>query len=356
MQLEADAKPELSAHPGYLRIVAPLGTEQPLNCFVYDEPLDSGQALTRLLRAMEDGIAFERFEVRGISVEGDAPILFLHAHYRRTDSAGRNGLVKLALSPRVPFPVMCSHEEPRLIDSFERVVTGLLASMEPRPTFARAGLGAEDRPVVVETWILEKDGKPIGYSQWRVAELPNEQTHSLVVTSTFVPEGDRLRTTDSVVVEVEDERGLLKGNWLEIVGTDPVIQLEIRRTEAKDGAFAFEARGRAKLEEIGTRFTSDQPLRSSVGSYRALEVLRDRGEGAVDFLQYLPHQALDGPVAVSVKRTSSGSATVRRGPVTQALSLGDDGLPQTVGGRMDARLMFRRVFDEAENVGDEEPE
>lgn len=343
--IEGLSPPEIRTEAGYVRLIADLGTEQPLNCFVYEAPIEAGQAMTRLLRAAEMGIDFTRMDVRSVSIVGDAPLIVLHAHYRTTDEeTPRNGLLKVALSARASHPVVCSHEEPRLLASFERIVGGFLESLVPKSDFARAGLAPSDVPLLSETWILSHAGRPVGFSEWRVAQLSGDKVHSLRVSATFLTDGDKLRTTDSVAAEASDDSGLFQGRYLDVIGTAPEIFLGLDRTSDSAESFSYRVQGRSRSRDIDLEFSAPTPLQTA---YRSFLAFHQPETLPTTYLAYVAELAPEKPTSVRISVVSGGGAQIQRGNELQSIQLGADGFPQRVGDEGQARLVRRRIFPQA---------
>lgn len=340
--------PETSAYPGYTRVLVDVGTEQPINCFVYDGALDPGQALTRLLRAAEVGIEFTRFEPVTVELAGGTPLVFLQAHYQRTEEPKGRGLLKLAFSPRANHPMVCTHEELRLRESFRRIVRGAVGSFHPEVDFADAGLSAGDEKVAVETWALVGEGPYRGYTQWRVARLPDGRRHELSVTTLIAVQGNRIDTVDSISAELSDEIGLVEGKWIQVEGTTPALRLELRRDGAAGSeSFSYSVEGRAGLEVVNREFLA--PALST--GFDTLQFFHQAGPfdskgdaNSAVLMRYFPQLSLDRAVEVTLRKVSPNSGELVRDGANQTMALDSSGLPVTIGEPVGAKLLERELF------------
>jgi hypothetical protein len=343
-ELRTSSKPEISVEPGYHRVVASIGSTRPLNCFVYEVPIDAGQAVTRLIRAISVGLEFERIEPRSVTLVGAVPLVHISGSYRESET-GRPGFFKLAIAPRTQYPVVCTHDEIGFVGEFESSVKDFLESFEVTET---SQLGASV-PMVSEVWKLSDDSGSLGFSTFRFYRGPKGEKVSLEVSSTYSSVGDRLRTTDSVALENEDEAGLLSGKWLDIVDTRPLLQIMLERRPEDAQHFRFI--GEVDGEQVSGQFESEIPLSSSGAAALELQK-RSRGPepfvGELSFLRYEPRRAVGAPVKQVYSETAvRGKIRVDRAGETSDLRLGADGLPDrshASGGSRQALLLHRETL------------
>lgn len=334
--LEGLEAPKVSAEPGYWHTQSLQPEGGTLHCFVYQEAFDAGQALTRLLRASEVGIEYDKVELARVEARADAPLLFLRAGYRRTEgSAKGRGVLQVAMSPRWDFPVVCTFEHET--EAFERRVLSFLESFEVH-------VGRKwDRPVVSEVWRLSRGEKPLGFSLLRLHEKQDGTSSALEVSATFDTVDGRLRTTDSVALEQSDAQGVASGKWLHIEGTTAEFSLILERQEFKDpGAFSFRYAGSRAAEPLRGEFSTKAPLETALSAYRRLS----GEEPALPFtvLRYRPLHAAEGPTLVQYRLGASpATLEVEAAGLLRTVTLGAQGLPESeqFGDRGAATLLSR---------------
>lgn len=340
--LPALAEPQVTTEPGYDRVEAWFGGKRALNCFVYQVPIDAGQAVTRLLRAIGVGIEFEKIEPRSVELVGETPLVQISGKYKESDT-GRPGLFKLALASRTRFPVVCTHDEIGFEKEFEDIVRGFVQQFSPASPIS------EDAPELMsEVWKLKDNLGTLGFSTFRVYRGAEGETVSLEVSTTYASLGNRLRTTDSVTLESEDAQGLKSGKWLDIVDTRSLLQIALERRPNENGHYRYigEVDGRS----VAGDFDSTIRLSSSGTANREISRFAE-GEPDPDqelsLLRYQPAHSLEAPTQVFFRSTRNDKILrMERGGSVSELELGADWLPTGFRAgpkEQEAFLMKRRV-------------
>ncbi len=323
--------PKVELLPGYTHIVSPQAEPASLHCFVYEVPFDTGQAVSRLLRAAQVGIEFESLTVSRVEAMDAAPVLFLRAGYRSTDSSSiKRGLLQMAITPRWDYPVVCTFEHES--STFEKRVLSFLQN------FKAEQVRPMDPPFVSEVWKLSRSGVPFGFSLLRLHENEDGTGKCLEVSASVAFEKGRVKSTDTVALQESDERGVFSGKWLEIEGTSAEFSLLLERQEQGDAAeFRFRYIGERRGEHVKGEFETNSPLATALTVYRRLE--RDPLTEAFSVLTYRPSSSLKAPLQVDyrpgggelrlmVETAGAGDEVSFR----REVSLGKDGLPESERG------------------------
>jgi hypothetical protein len=101
---------EVTVEPtdGYSQITFSLGTEVPAQCFFYNDTIDTGQSVTKMLSHLRKNIEFTHVAPYRISTALGLPIVFVEGRYLADSPAGKvAGSIKLAISPRFNTPFLC---------------------------------------------------------------------------------------------------------------------------------------------------------------------------------------------------------------------------------------------------------
>lgn len=335
----ATAIPEVSAQPGYHHVVASLDSERSLNCFVYQVPIDAGQAVLRLLRAVSVGLEFEAFEPQSLELISEAPVMWFRGKYHESDT-GRPGVLRVVVSPRRQFPVVCTHdqlEESKLYSASVREFLGALR-------FNKEAFEHFVEPSFYELWKLSDAEGMLGFSIFQMFEESQGVRACLEIGATFRWEGGLLRTTDRVVLENEDEVGLKSGKWLDIASTRPILQVMLER-QVEPG-FRYRSVSEINGQKVLKQFETQTPLLTSAAAIRRFQ---EEGAGAergqnFSLFQFLPAYATDqGTTSLFQFQPGGQRLMVQRGSISSVVELGEDGLPQRIEGQGSqiAHLLFR---------------
>src|SRR5262249_33707499 len=109
-----------------------IGTQSPIECFVYNKLLDPGQTLENFLKLLrKDKVEVQSVSVATMTVIRDAPAIFVVGLYTTKGAAGRLvGELKLAFHAHETHPVACAHDELGYHKTFASVVESLVSSLQ----------------------------------------------------------------------------------------------------------------------------------------------------------------------------------------------------------------------------------
>ncbi|MBI3557257.1 MAG: hypothetical protein HY074_13420 [Deltaproteobacteria bacterium] len=141
-EVEAQGAPAVAHSTGLARITIPLGTEQPISCFVYYERISAGDAIQKLFADIVLGE--KRLGAFDVGVLATYPYLYAEAAYG-IDRGGEkfHGTEKIIAVSFFQNALICLHDEVGYRQTFRRVVEGLAASLKIVPanslgTYVRA--------------------------------------------------------------------------------------------------------------------------------------------------------------------------------------------------------------------------
>ncbi len=362
---EALERPAVSEEPGYLRIQLPIGARHPVHCFVYEGPIDAGQAVTRLLRAVSVEVEFSKIRVLQVKEVNDEPLVILRGDFD-TKIKGQltHGAMKLAVIPRPRFPIVCTHESLHLDNAFVRIAQGFATDFRVnRPEEIPRQKG---RLILKELWQLRAGGLPIGFSSFQVYASSSQVFTSLQIRSTFVSVKERLETSDSVILEKEDSDGLFMGRWLDLINTKRTLQIMVERK--KDSTTQYRFLGQVANSRKQGTFDAPSPLRSTFAGYKFLAPSLDKyfppstaqsqpepslGEATLNYLQYVPGQTVTGPSSILYNRgQDNAKLSIKKGELELQVTLGPDALPRRraiVGSQSEAVLLKRTLLARERN-------
>jgi hypothetical protein len=302
-----------------------VGTAADLRCEVHDRQLNPGVVVARLLGAASGSIALQNVSVYKMDSVQDAPVLIASALYATRSEPPLAGELKIAVSPRAPFSVVCVQDEPGYRAAFARGVEAFLESLEtaapPRP------------PQYMALWQLRAGENLTGYAWDRIYAEPDGSMSSFRFdTSLAQLASGEVRIEDAVVADVHDRAGITQSNLLSYRGTNKLHELRVARAGRTKYNYAGELRGKA----VEGSLTPEAPLASR---YEALVKLRQHqsspGPRVFQQQEYRPELNVSAATRVSYALDANLSTlSIQEGKETTTWSL-KDGLPtgsqKTVG-------------------------
>ncbi len=339
-------RPRRDEQPGYVDITVSLGSVSSSHCFVYERPLEPGQAVQRLLRAVASGLTFERVQLQSIELVNEYPLLLFRAPYHTTlQQSPRAGVLQVGLAARSDFPIVCLHDAVEFEAAFARwvrhAVSGFVPS-HPQP----------DPPFMREVWLLEDGARPFGVATYRVWKEGGGH-RTLLISSRFESVGATMRTQDHAELDLLDENGVFRKELIELSDTERRLQVSLRRTSppldaaatphprqeesvvapygpaatpdsVQAPAFRFVFEGHLRMEKLGGEFTLDEPLAAGITFY---EFLGGQTQLA-NIWEYRPAERVNGPVSRQLRRVSDQSAESRGPGSVTLITLDSAGLPR----------------------------
>lgn len=306
----ATEEPKVVTEAGYVHVRVRTADPRPVDCFLYDSPIITGQALVRLLNAAQIGIDYETVEVETIGIAANNPLVVVKAPFREEEGDGR-GTLFVGIVPRVKVPVVCSHEG-KSSQVLHATLRSVAEGLTPLSDFFTDSLAEGELPLVFELWTLYQGERPIGFRQWRAAKNPSGEISTLEIASVLEPLGANLRATDVRVSEHADEQGLRLSDWLELIDGDLHARAALERLPPLPGSeqgqlkqWSYQAAGLGAQGPVQATLRLDAPLQSSYFAHEELARAQAHG-GEVEFLSFLPTFDLKQATQFQYKRLPSG--------------------------------------------------
>lgn len=329
----SETKVELVTGSGHVQAHFSLGTEATTRCFLYEQPIDSGQAISTIMASMRQKVKFERVSPYRISSAKGVPVVFIEARYVMELKEGKQlGSLKLAVSPRHQIPVLCFLDEPGYTETFASAITGLLSTMtttEPAP-----------EPKYSEIWQIQSGDLPLGFQWLELIEGEKDSQTTIALSATFTPTGPgELTATDAVEILELDRKGIAKGTFFESEAGQVVHELELTRAEKSQ----YRVTGKIQGKEFKSEFKA-KGLSEDIGFYRRL-LGNSKGDSKFETIEFDPSIDPSAPTKVIYSIDSKQrTVTVQVGGATFLGKLSEDGLPGELSLGQDARGFSQRIL------------
>lgn len=206
-----------------------VGTETPIECFVYQEELDSAASLSMISSGTFEAISNvsevdykEIGELDAGAIVG-SPFLYVDWLYRaRVGDSVQVGGIKHLTAQKRGRTVHCLHNEVGYTQTFRRAVRGLIESLEyqqPR----------KSEPHFTQVSTLTIKGTPVGYEHVTLVRDESGTTRVDVRTALLMPvDRETIAATDSVAVEFAEPDGdLIEQVFVETENGELVTQLTL---------------------------------------------------------------------------------------------------------------------------------
>ena len=332
--VESESKPVILDEGGFVQVRIPTTNGSTLNCFVYDIVLDSGQAVVRFLRAASVGLTFHSFQITEVEALRGAPVVFFAGDYSTQRSEESSGTLSMMISPRLQFPIVCSHDSPQRDPAFHRVSREFLNTFHV--------IEASSPPSTLsEIWRLEDQSGPLGFWFYGAYQGEDGSTTSLSLSSLFRWDQGALRTSDSVAVEVQDAIGLLRGRWLQMRDTEKLQEITLERQPAEDELkgqpFYYRFLGEQNRKPLRGELRTQDAMQSSISLHQHLEEQsRSSAEEApqpqTSWSQYIPELNVNAATQVILDQVEPRLVRLRRAEKVLQIRLNEAGLPAEISG------------------------
>lgn len=221
----------------FVQLDGGMGTEEPVECWVFHDEKDLAGSLLGFSEATFDQIGKNLGEIEERAVQhvhagslGPVPYLGLDWIYRVATEAGpRAGQVKHRIASREGRSVYCQHASVGYSRTFQRVFEALVESMAFRER--------PQAPHYVETQIYSLDGQDLGVG--RITHVVDEDGDVKITDTSglLMPfEARTLRTQDTVTVTFSTREGSMI-NQLAVEADDGKLTQELRLDPADEGGW-----------------------------------------------------------------------------------------------------------------------
>lgn len=297
--MEAKTKPLVVQHEQALEVIADLGWDSELHCFVHQGAINAATMIHAMLQAAPPNVQFQTVTPYGFDRQGLVPWMGIRAIYQvEQDGVLMNGDYKLMIMPRSEYPVWCFHDAAGYSQSFLRVTSDFAKSFEfPSP---------ELPPTRGELWRLTLDQLPVGYSQDTTFALPKGQMRRVSTSSSFIPVAPgQLTLEDRSSVVISDAGGaLISASYTNFENGSPSMALEVQR-----GRQGYRYSGRIGDRDVSGTFKSKKPILTSHAFESRVKALTKKPQSATfDQWEYIPGIDPAGASKVTYEVTPNADA------------------------------------------------
>jgi hypothetical protein len=251
--IEASGSPEVTAREGFYQVTVPIGSDSPVECLVYHDPMDSAATLGRLIE--QPLIDMPRTEIREIDAGtfGRVPYLYQERLYLTGQKAA--GLLKGIVIPFETSTLACLHDEAGYSETFRQMAASFANTLVLRDE-------ARLKVVHEEVLLWHMRGMKIGYTVHRAEPGAQGDIKSTVETAVLLPRSasETMARDEYNVIYEQGNGDLVSGRYAEAENGEIKVSISLDRTEQG----GYQVAGTFQGKEI------DAPLQSTaavVGPY-----------------------------------------------------------------------------------------
>jgi hypothetical protein len=280
---------EITAEGAAYALRLDIGSETPVDCWVYRGGVDFAASLGALSESSFDAIseglgAIEQRQIEDVDagVLGESPFLSIGWLYRISGEAGPQvGEIRHLIASKAGRGLYCQQNELGYAGTFLRVIEALLASLE----YAEA---PERVPYFTQVSTLTVLGMRVGLERTTLTRDEEGDTRVDTATSFVLPAGaDSLQVTDTFVVEFARVDGALI-NQLHVETSNGELVTQLELNPSPDGAWLVD--GTFHSKPMSTQFRSEDRPTSWLGEALALrEAIATTGVGGeITLARWIP--------------------------------------------------------------------
>lgn len=247
---EAKSTPKVVQHEQVQEVIADLGWDSELRCFVHHDAINAASMIHAMLQAAPANVEFQSITPYAFDRDGVVPMIGIRGIYQvQQDGILMTGDYKIMVIPRPEFPVWCFHDAAGYAQSFWRVTSEFAKSFK---------FEVRQKPASrSELWVLTLDDMHVGFSQHTTHLLAKGKVQRTSVSASFIPTAPgQLELEDRMSVVTSDASGtLLGGSYVTFQNGQAVMSLEIERTKQ-----TYTYAGTIEANDVRGSFKSKQPL------------------------------------------------------------------------------------------------
>ena len=293
-------------HDTSLEVTIPIGTQSPLQCFVYRNEVDAGGTVLLVTREAAKKVDIRAFKVADVALIGDYPAVFLEAQYlAKTDRGQALGELKSMFYQHPTSSMLCLHDELGYNESFRRITKALAASLKIA--------GAEINPSkLMEVYIDKIQGQPAGFSRNVVLPGKNGSLAFLSRSTTFIPRSLRdLVIQDAASSEIWDADGkLIEGSYAESDGGELSLQIALKKVGPQEYTYKGKRSGRPVSGKFKTKNKRGLATDKTTTALVATELLTSKST-ELKLEEYHAGLNPEAPVDVSYKTESKEKRLIK---------------------------------------------
>lgn len=277
--LESKTSPQIIEHEQAIEIVADLGWDSSLHCFVCQNAINPATMIHAMLEAAAANVDFQSITPYGFDRDGLVPVVGFRGLYQvEQGSSLLSGDYKLMVMPRPEYPVWCFHDAAGYARSFLRVTSEFARSFEFDSSRRRPDSG--------ELWTLTLDETTVGFSQHATFKQKNGAVRRESVSVSFIPtNSDQLLLEDHVSDVTSDAGGaLVKGTFVTYENGVPGMAIDVLRTKR-----GYEYSGTLRGEAVSGTFKTPKPVVTAYALEKRLKSLNKKArKSTFDQWEYSP--------------------------------------------------------------------
>jgi hypothetical protein len=287
--IEAKSPPKFERLEKVLNIKADLGWENEIDCFIYDDIIDTAAASQMLLSAADKNVDFTSVAAYSLKHHNLDPIVSLRGIYQvMQNKVLAMGDYKIMVMPRQKFPMVCLHDAPGYAESFARVTAEFAQSFQ----FEDPALA----PQRGELWQVTVDGTLVGFDQQKTYKLEDGGVRRVQLSARLLPTAPgQLSFKDEVEIVNSDVKGVVRdGTFISNQNGESVLQLDLEKTK---GGYAYA--GTVQGKQVNGDFKVRQPLLGMYAAEKHFKSIKSTKKQEFQQNEYLP--SLDPTKPVEVK-------------------------------------------------------
>lgn len=337
-EIESDAPPTVEREAGLHRVTARPESIGDVQCYVYDDVIDTASSLHALLSQAASKVALKQVAPYPLAHDHLDPIVGVRALYHLQRSEGLvAGDYKVVVMPRPDHSVACLHDAPGYPQSFFRVASAFAKSLRPR---------AAEAPHTGELWSVYVDHVPMGFSQDRRYATDEGGILQTTLESMF-PQvaANELQLKDRVHLITTDSAGdVIESEHIAIEAGDKTMELELKRSPK-----GYRYSGTLNGTPVQGQFETPEPLRSSVALEQRLRQAAETHQAA-EFSQWEYHPGVDPTAATEVRyratpETNGMRVVMQLGQVAMTATTDAHGRPNLIEMPVGPRTVRMRVIE-----------
>jgi hypothetical protein len=231
---ESSGPVDLEEKDGLRQIVIPIGTQQPIRCFVYPKAINLAQTLRLFINNVVDHVDKHQVDLIDAGQADGIPYLFVGTTY--VAGAGNDpnekgmGQVKYLAARGDSTTTLCLHDEPGYRQTFTRIVTGFIASQD----FGQKVGDAARRLLVWRAVSVQRAGTlTIGVIESRLYEGENGFAFASSRSMLLPAEGGGLVASDEAENQFSNAHGdIVEAKYVKIVNDSVAYNLGLSLASA----------------------------------------------------------------------------------------------------------------------------
>lgn len=285
-----------------------IGSSQPVACQVYDGELEIAGTIQQVLGMAPQHIQVDSIVPWSVTIDNGHPAAWIEAFYLVDRAQGRaGGHLKLAISARDDHPLLCFHDEVGYRKTFRHIAQGFFQSFEPSQKSAE--------PHYLEVAIRYADEVPIGFKKSVLTEEEEIEGYQRWTTKAMlmlpVGEAKLLLKEEYEVLILDTTKHVAFGRWMNILGGDLTLDLELARVEGNLYQYNGQFQGAPVRGEFRTVAPRGLSSALSTAGILAKHLVRSKGFSFVQD-EYVPAVDPTAPQRVTYYRNAEDLPRVVR--------------------------------------------